>query len=77
MDSYERARALLSALIAAYSGRIGETSTRQEAQALRAERAPFLAERDSLTAGDRERVAEILREMPERLRAVREGGTDG
>lgn len=53
MDSYERARALLDAVIAAYSGRIGAAPSPQAARALRAERAPLLVERDALlpTAG--------------------------
>ncbi|MFE3601342.1 hypothetical protein [Streptomyces sp. NPDC059142] len=74
MDSYERARDLLNAVISAYSGRIGVAPGPDVARALRAERAPLLAERDSLSADDRERVAEILFEMPERLRSVRAGG---
>ncbi|MFE2053709.1 hypothetical protein [Streptomyces sp. NPDC059459] len=73
MDDFERARALLSALIAAYSARIGRAQTREVSQVLRAERAPLLEERDKLTADDRERVAEILREMPGRLESVRAG----
>ncbi|GAA5207631.1 hypothetical protein GCM10023323_23930 [Streptomyces thinghirensis] len=76
MDDFERARALLSALIAAYSARIGRAPNREAAAVLRAERAPLLEERDKLTAGDRERVAEILREMPGRLESVRDGSTD-
>lgn len=73
MDSYERARALLDAVIAAYSGRIGAAPSPQAARALRAERAPLLVERDALTADSRERIAEILRDMPAQLAAVREG----
>ncbi|WP_328418491.1 hypothetical protein OG542_40560 (plasmid) [Streptomyces violaceus] len=74
MDAYERAHALLNAVIAAYSGRIGSAPTRQTAQALRKERAPLLEERDTLTASDRTRIEEIIREMPSRLAALREGG---
>lgn len=74
MDAYEQARALLNAVIAAYSGRIGTAPSREAAQALRQERAPLLTERDSLTADDRERVAQIIQEMPDQLRSVREGG---
>ncbi|MGI5397792.1 hypothetical protein [Streptomyces sp. CA-251251] len=73
MDDFERARALLSALIAAYSAHIGRAQTREVSQVLRAERAPLLEERDKLTADDRERVAEILRGMPGRLESVRAG----
>lgn len=73
MDAYERARALLNAVIAAYSGRIGAAPSPEVARALRAERAPLLAERDVLTADDQERIAEILRDMPDQLAAVREG----
>ncbi|MGW3100037.1 hypothetical protein ACWDCC_42105 [Streptomyces sp. NPDC001102] len=74
MDDYERARALLNAVIAAYSGRIGAAPSKEAARALREERAPLLTERDSLTADDRQRIAEIIREMPARLAAVRQGG---
>ncbi|MGC9478817.1 hypothetical protein ACP4I1_32340 [Streptomyces sp. WG4] len=75
MDDFERARALLSALIAAYSARIGQAPNRETSQALRAERAPLLDERDKLTADDRDRVAEILRDMPGRLETVRAGSS--
>ena len=61
MDDFERARALLSALIAAYSARIGRAPSRESSRTLRAERAPLVEERDRLTAGDQERIAEILR----------------
>ncbi|MEW2265971.1 hypothetical protein ACGF5T_33660 [Streptomyces sp. NPDC047853] len=76
MDAYERAHALLNAVIAAYSGRIGSAPTSQAAQALRQERAPLLAERDTLTASDSTRIEEIIQEMPSRLAALREGGND-
>lgn len=76
MNDFERARALLNALIAAYSARIGRAPNKETAQALRAERAPLLEERDKLTADDRQRVAEILREMPGRLESVRTGSTN-
>ncbi|MGW2725384.1 hypothetical protein [Streptomyces sp. NPDC001492] len=75
MDDYERARSLLSAMIAAYSARIADAPDSEAARALRTERTPLLEERDRLTADHRERVAEILRDMPDRLRAVREGGS--
>ncbi|MFY0516010.1 hypothetical protein ACOMD4_37340 [Streptomyces anulatus] len=74
MDAYERARALLSAVIAAYSGRIHVALTPEAARALREERAPLLSERDTLTADSQVRIAEILRDMPARLAAVREAG---
>ncbi|WP_345637926.1 hypothetical protein [Streptomyces thinghirensis] len=74
MDDFEQARALLNAVIAEYSALIAEAPSREAAQALHAERVPLLAERDRLTADDQERVAEILREMPGRLSAVRAGG---
>ncbi|MDN3294928.1 hypothetical protein QWM81_12875 [Streptomyces ficellus] len=73
MDAYEQARALLNAVIAAYSGRISTAPSPEAARALREERAPLLAERDALTADDRIRIAEIIREMPARLARVREG----
>ncbi|MFJ5588344.1 hypothetical protein ACIQCG_01175 [Streptomyces noursei] len=74
MDAYEQARALLNALIAAYSARISEASP-EAANALREQRAPLLVERDALTADDSDRIDEILREIPTLLAAVR-GGTD-
>ncbi|GAA2463250.1 hypothetical protein GCM10010273_56490 [Streptomyces lavendulocolor] len=73
MDAYERARALLNAVIAAYSGRIGAAPSPEAARALRAQRAPLLVERDSLTADSQERIAEILRDLPAQLAAEREG----
>lgn len=73
MDAYERARTLLNAVIAAYSGRIGEAPSAQDARALREKRAPLLAERDALTADSRERIAEILRDMPTELATIRNG----
>lgn len=74
MDAYEQAHALLNAVIAAYSGRIGAASSPEIAQALRKERAPLLAERDTLTASDTARITEIIRDMPARLAELREGG---
>ncbi|MEU8590684.1 hypothetical protein AB0C59_27330 [Streptomyces sp. NPDC048664] len=74
MDAYEHARAMLNAVIAAYSARVGTAPNPQEARALREEREPVLIERDRLTADHRERIAEIIREMPARLAAVRDGG---
>lgn len=74
MDAYERARALLNAVIAAYSARIGAADNAEAARTLREERAPLLAERDTLTADDQARIAEIIRDMPARLAEVREGG---
>ncbi|MCP9205780.1 hypothetical protein [Streptomyces cucumeris] len=46
----------------------------EAARVLREERAPLLAERETLTADDQERITVILREMPSRLAAAREGG---
>lgn len=77
MDAYERAHALLNAVIAAYSARIGVAPTAQAAQELREERAPLLAERDTLTADDQCRIAEIIQDMPDRLAAVRTHGGTG
>ncbi|MGW7343056.1 hypothetical protein [Streptomyces sp. NPDC054854] len=71
MDAYERAHALLNAVIAAYSRRISEASSPAGAQSLREERAPLLAERDTLTADDTGRIAEIIRGMPSQLAEVR------
>ncbi|MFJ2589708.1 hypothetical protein [Streptomyces sp. NPDC087538] len=75
MDAFEQARRLLNAVIAAYSGRIGAATSPESARALRAKRAPLLTERDTLTADNRQRIAEILTEMPSRLAAVRKGKT--
>ncbi|MGC5000577.1 hypothetical protein [Streptomyces sp. DT195] len=75
MDRFEQARALLNAVIGAYSGRIGKAESRAAVQALRAERTPLIEERERLTPGDHGRVTEILQEMPDRLRVVRAGGT--
>lgn len=72
-DAYELARALLDAVIAAYSDRIGSASSPEAALALREERAPLLAERETLGADDRARIAEIVRGMPDRLASVRRG----
>ncbi|SDB95877.1 hypothetical protein F610DRAFT_00729 [Streptomyces sp. LaPpAH-199] len=72
MDAHERARALLNAVIAAYSSRIHGAPTPEAAGALREARAPLLAERDTLTADSQVRIAEILRDMPAQLTAVRE-----
>ncbi|MEU5163945.1 hypothetical protein AB0G74_30620 [Streptomyces sp. NPDC020875] len=77
MDAHEQARALLNALISAYSARIGAAPTPEAARELRAERAPLLAERDSLTADDRARIEEILKEVPRQLAAVRGTGGPG
>ncbi len=73
MDAYERARALLNAVIAAYSGRIYTAPSAEAARVLREERAPLLAERDTLTADSWERIADILRDMPALLATVRKG----
>ncbi|MFD4258874.1 hypothetical protein ACFWR9_14875 [Streptomyces sp. NPDC058534] len=77
MNDFEHARALLSAVIAAYSALVGEATSREVTRALHAERAPLLHDREKLTADDRDRVAEIIREMPGRLAAVRAGGSSG
>lgn len=77
IDAHEQARALLNALISAYSARIGAAPTPEAARELRAERAPLLTERDSLTADDRARIEEILQEAPGRLAAIRGTGGPG
>ncbi|EGX61541.1 hypothetical protein SZN_02357 [Streptomyces zinciresistens K42] len=76
MDDYEAAHDLLNALIAVYSGRIHAAPGEEAVSLLRQERAPFLAERDSLTPNSRERITEILDLLPERIRSVRAGGAD-
>ncbi|MEU2311508.1 hypothetical protein [Streptomyces albidoflavus] len=72
MDDFEQAYGLLNTLIAAYSARIATTSG-NEVQPLRTERASLLAERDDLTPDNQQHVAAILREAPIRLRKVRAG----
>ncbi|MGX1976862.1 hypothetical protein [Streptomyces kronopolitis] len=70
--AFERARDLLNAVIAAYSARIG-TTDHEGAARLRDDRRLHLAERDSLTVWDRERVAQINTEYPQLLSRVRAG----
>ncbi|MFJ6699363.1 hypothetical protein ACIQM4_25230 [Streptomyces sp. NPDC091272] len=72
----KRVHAVLNAVIAAHSGRIGAADDPQTARAWRAQRAPPLIERDVLTADGRERIAEILRDMPALLAVVREEPRD-
>ncbi|MGX9891190.1 hypothetical protein [Streptomyces sp. NPDC002276] len=71
LNSYERARQLLSAVIAAYSARIGAADAEQAAE-LRGRRAPLLAEQQTLDPRDRDRVREIIAGFPVLLVAVRE-----
>ncbi|WLQ37980.1 hypothetical protein P8A18_34180 (plasmid) [Streptomyces castrisilvae] len=77
VDVFEWARALLNVVIAACSGRIGDASIRGAARAFRAERALLLEARDRMAADDQDRIAVILREVPDQLTAVREGGSGG
>ncbi|MFF4442428.1 hypothetical protein [Streptomyces sp. NPDC001621] len=72
LNAFERARQLLSAVVAAYSARIGVAGV-AEAAALRSLRAPLLAEQRTLDPRDRMRVDEIVTKFPALLAQVREG----
>ncbi|WP_330346638.1 hypothetical protein OG858_47415 (plasmid) [Streptomyces europaeiscabiei] len=73
MDAYESARALLSAVIAAYSTRIGSSTAPQEADRLKDLRSAHVVERRDLTAGHTARVNEINRDFVALLAAVQAG----
>lgn len=73
MDAYESAHALLSAVIAAYSARIGLSTTPHDAERLKERRGPYVVERQALTAGHTTRVDEINRNFAALLAAVRAG----
>ncbi|MGY5099459.1 hypothetical protein [Streptomyces sp. 900105245] len=72
LNAFERARQLLSAVVAAYSARIGVAGV-EEAATLRSLRAPLLAEQRTLHPRDRVRVGQIVTEFPALLARVREG----
>ncbi|WP_143684953.1 hypothetical protein [Streptomyces sp. 2321.6] len=71
-DEFEQARSLVNAVIAAYSGRAG-TAEPAAAEQLKRQRAVHIAERQTLTVADRDRVRQILAEYPALLQGVREG----
>ncbi|MFJ8078750.1 hypothetical protein ACIQ7Q_33660 [Streptomyces sp. NPDC096176] len=71
-NRYERARALVSAVIAAYSSRIGKAS-REDAAILRNQQRTYVLERGQLGVHDRAQIQRILDDYPPLLRRVREG----
>ncbi|CAI4198534.1 hypothetical protein OG330_31165 (plasmid) [Streptomyces albidoflavus] len=72
MDDFEQAYALLGAVVGAYSAQIAAT-TGSKVEALRAERAALMEERERLRPDDEARVATILENAPPMLRRVRAG----
>jgi hypothetical protein len=73
MTAFDEAHALISAVIAAYSARIGAAGDAETAGRLRQARSAYLAERQSLSVADRERIRQIREEYPALLQRVRQG----
>jgi hypothetical protein len=71
MDAYERADALMSELIAAYSARAARTEDAAEMERLEGELTAVAIEQQRLTAGDVARVGEINSTFPHRIAVVR------
>jgi len=70
--AFGTARELISAVIAAYSGRVSAAPSVQETEKLLVEQRAYVTERRDLTPGDDEVVARILRDYPELLRRLRD-----
>ncbi|MGW0704099.1 hypothetical protein ACWD0A_33365 [Streptomyces sp. NPDC002867] len=68
---FSTARELLSAVIAAYSGRISAATSTEETEQLLGEQRRYVTERRQLTATDHEAVARIRGDYPGLLRRLR------
>ena len=72
MDAYERARDLLTAVIAAYSACAETTDAPQETSRIEHEITTLAIEQQTLTADSTERVQEIIETFPALLATIRE-----